>query len=336
MNAGTASPAQYRDINIITAEIRTIKEQTARMLLCSYVELGRRLTEAKELLHHGEWGAWLQDEAEFSQSTANNLMKIYQEYGAEQESLFGETNSQALGNLTYTKAVSLLKVPKEEREDFVLEHDVENISTRELDRLIKERDAAAKAREEAERERAETAKLLEGMKDKYTALSAAEKEHRDEAQAAVEARGRAEREKAAAEKTARTAEAKLAEAQRAAKDAEAALEALRQRPEIPEALIEKTRAEAAEEARREIGAERDLAERRAEEAERQARELKKQLAAANPVTAAFKLHFEAVQLEFEKLSGALAEIGAAEPGTAEKLKGAVRALAEKMLEALGK
>ncbi|MBE7018212.1 MAG: DUF3102 domain-containing protein, partial [Ruminococcaceae bacterium] len=110
--------ATYRDINSITAEIRTIKQSVGYLLLNSYIELGRRLVEAKELLPHGEWGAWLRDEAEFSQSTANNMMNIFREYGADQASLFGEAKSQTLGNLTYSKAVALLQVPAEEREEF--------------------------------------------------------------------------------------------------------------------------------------------------------------------------------------------------------------------------
>ena len=89
--------ATYRDINTITAEIRVIKQSVGHLLLSSYIELGRRLTEAKELLPHGEWGAWLRDEAEFSQSTANNMMNIFREYGADQASLSEMQNPKRLG-----------------------------------------------------------------------------------------------------------------------------------------------------------------------------------------------------------------------------------------------
>ena len=135
-----------RDIQTVTTEIRTLHRQAQGMILNYAIEIGRRLKEAKSLLEHGEWGEWLENEVDFSRSTANNFMKIFEEYGAKQVSLFGDANSQTLGNLPYTHALKLLAVPAEEREEFVEEHHVEDLSSRELDRLIKERDAAVRRR----------------------------------------------------------------------------------------------------------------------------------------------------------------------------------------------
>lgn len=102
------------------------------------------------MLSHGEWGDWLRDEVEFSRLTANNLMRIFEEYGADQMGLFRpEENSQTLGNLPCTNALKLLAIPAEERETFTEEHDVEHLSTRELDKLIHERDQALAAKAEA-------------------------------------------------------------------------------------------------------------------------------------------------------------------------------------------
>ena len=124
-----------RSINTITAEILTITAQTNQMVVMNAIEVGRRLVEAKTMVGHGEWGDYLSKEVKFSQSTANNLMKIFKEYG-------DKANSQALGNLPYTKMVRLLAVPEEEREEFVQQHDVADMSTRELELAIKERNAA--------------------------------------------------------------------------------------------------------------------------------------------------------------------------------------------------
>jgi len=66
---------------VIAAEINTIKYQTEKILLAGAVEIGRRLTEAKALLPHGEWSKWLEDQVNFTQRTAQNLMRIYEEYG---------------------------------------------------------------------------------------------------------------------------------------------------------------------------------------------------------------------------------------------------------------
>jgi hypothetical protein len=139
------SLAIQRTPAIIAAEINSIKHQTMQMVLCNSIEIGNRLIEAKGMLEHGEWGKWLKENVDYSQSTANNLMRVAEEYGADQFALFGaNAKSQALANLSYTQAVALLGIPEEERETFVEEHDVENMSTRELQQAIKARDEASK------------------------------------------------------------------------------------------------------------------------------------------------------------------------------------------------
>ena len=64
----------------VAADINKIKMKTAVVLALSAVEMGRLLLEAKALVPHGEWGKWLEERVEFEKSTANNLMKIYEEY----------------------------------------------------------------------------------------------------------------------------------------------------------------------------------------------------------------------------------------------------------------
>lgn len=129
-----------RTPTIIAAEINNIKDQTKKMLLFNSIEIGRRLTEAKTMVNHGEWGKWLEESVDYSQSTANNLMRIFDEYGANQLSLFdNNAKSQALGNLSYTQAVALLGLPREERDQFIEEHDLSSMSTRELQQTIKEK-----------------------------------------------------------------------------------------------------------------------------------------------------------------------------------------------------
>jgi hypothetical protein len=136
---------------MIATEINSIKEQTKKMFLVNSIEIGRRLVEAKTLVPHGEWGKWLEESVDYSKSTANNLMKIFDQYGADQFSLFGsEAKTQALGNLSYTQAVALLGVPADEREGFIKENDIDSMSTRELQQAIKEKQDAEKKLKEAE------------------------------------------------------------------------------------------------------------------------------------------------------------------------------------------
>lgn len=143
---------EQRTAATIAAEINIIKKQTQTILLTSAIEIGRRLVEAKEMVPHGEWGQWLQENVDYSTSTANNLMRIAKEFGDKQLSFFGGKDLQALGNISYTQAVALLGIPDYEREAFVKEHDIENMSTRELQKLVKEaQDRAQKAEQDVQR-----------------------------------------------------------------------------------------------------------------------------------------------------------------------------------------
>lgn len=142
---------QTRSLEVIGAEIRAL---TASML-GNVIEIGRRMVEAKELLPHGEFGPWIKENTGYSHSTANNFMRLYNEYGNPQQSLFGAEveKSQTFGKLSYTKALALLALPTEaEREEFVETHDMDGMSTRELEQAIRERDEARKRAEEAEAE----------------------------------------------------------------------------------------------------------------------------------------------------------------------------------------
>ena len=157
-----------RSVETVTLEIRTLQHQAQQMLLSYAIEIGRRLVEVKSLLPHGQWGDYIKEQVGYSQSTANNLMRMFEEYGAPQQSMFGAgANSQALGNLSYTKALRLLAIPADEREAFVEEHHVEELSTRQLEQAIKERDEAKAAaqRAEADKRTAEQAraKMAEDM-----------------------------------------------------------------------------------------------------------------------------------------------------------------------------
>jgi len=137
-----------RTPELIGAEIRMYVDAGRRMTLLCGIEIGRRLTEAKEMLEHGAWLPWLERETDFSTSSAARYMKLFDEYGAAQQGLFGpETNFPTLGNLSISKALSLLAVPEEERESFAAEVHAEEISTRELEEAIRERDEAKKEAE---------------------------------------------------------------------------------------------------------------------------------------------------------------------------------------------
>lgn len=124
---------------IVAAEINSIKFQTRNVLIFNSIEIGKRLTEAKNMMEHGQFGKWLAEEVDYSQSTANNLMKIYEQYGADQGALFGDNSkSQTFANLSYSQAVALLGIPADEREQFIEQNNAAELSIRELKARIKE------------------------------------------------------------------------------------------------------------------------------------------------------------------------------------------------------
>ena len=142
-------------------------QQLANVMLAHAVEKGRWLTEAKAMVPYGEWGNWLKEKVDYSQSKAQGLMKLYQKFGSEQESLFGPPKSQALGNLSVTKALMLIDIPDEELGEVMEEHDLESMTTREVAALKKElADAKIQAKQaQAEQAAAEQAreKMAEDM-----------------------------------------------------------------------------------------------------------------------------------------------------------------------------
>lgn len=165
----------------IGEEIRSLTYQAKCMTVYFGVEIGRRLVEAKQMLPHGAWGDWVKQETEFSQSTANRFMRVFEEYGEEQIGIFGAVeNSSTLKNLSISNALRLLAVPKEEREEFAAEVDAEHISARDLEQLIRERDEARHTASEAEKRREQLEADIAALKDRQEKAAEAEEEARRE------------------------------------------------------------------------------------------------------------------------------------------------------------
>ncbi|MGN0989694.1 MAG: DUF3102 domain-containing protein, partial [Eubacteriales bacterium] len=103
----------------------------------------------------------------------NNLMRIYTEYGEEEQiSFFEENRLELFGRLNRSQAISLLQLPRDDRAEFVRTHDMSEMSVRDLDdeiakikaeneKLIDKALSAEKARIEAEQERDENKKKSE-------------------------------------------------------------------------------------------------------------------------------------------------------------------------------
>lgn len=141
-----------RTSETIATEINYIKRKVCDTVLRESVEIGRLLCEAKALVPNGEWMNWLKVNVDYSQATANNLMRLYEEYGEKSQiGFFEENRLEIFGSLTPSQAVALVALPYEQRKEFVETHDMSETSVRDIQAEIKARKDAEKRAEEAEK-----------------------------------------------------------------------------------------------------------------------------------------------------------------------------------------
>lgn len=293
---------EIRPPEVIAAEINSIKRSTAQFVLLQSIEIGRLLCEAKQAVNHGEWGGWLEANFAYSTSTANNLMRIYTEYGEDSQISFFETNKLELyGNLSRSQAVALLALPSDEREEFVRENDVGSMSVSELEEAIKK--AKEESASEIRAKEEEIKKLETDLKKKDSEASKAEAKNKRLEKELETSRENAEK-----------------------------LERIRQERDklnLQIAELEKKPAEITDEQRSQLAAEIRA------EADKEIEQLKmmnaKLEAASNPVAQKFSAYFEAFQDAFNKMRKVLEE---ADPQINSKLKGALNMMLGKMKDAI--
>lgn len=172
-------PAEDRTIEVITGEILDAKRAGGEAILT----IGRCLIEAKDMLSHGEWRSWLEEQVEFSERSAQRFMRLAREW----------SNPTALSDLGASKALALLALPPEEREQFMEDHKVIDMSARQLEQAIRERDEAKAAAERAAADQRTAEQARDKMAEDMRLLNAS-------LTSAQDARELAEREAARLEK----------------------------------------------------------------------------------------------------------------------------------------
>ena len=130
-----------RTLPVIIGEIKIIEQNTARVVLENGIQIGERLIEAKEQVGHGGFGQWCKDNLNYSQDTAQKFMKLAKEYGDDSSFL---ANTAMSRNFSISNALSLLKLPEEDREKFVEEHPVEDMTNKALEEEIRKLKEATK------------------------------------------------------------------------------------------------------------------------------------------------------------------------------------------------
>ena len=157
----------------IAVEINIIKRQTLQTVAAASFQIGKRLCEAKQLVPAGEWLNYLEEQLDYKSSTAENLMRIYREYGSEQVDLLtGKAPAEIFGGLSQSQMVAMFALEPSERAELVQNTPgIEDMSSRQIADLTKElkaaKDEAArerKAREKADKIAVEKANETERLK----------------------------------------------------------------------------------------------------------------------------------------------------------------------------
>lgn len=163
-----------RTEKVIANEINYIKRRTCETVLSASVEIGRLLCEAKTKVAGGEWMAWLSENVNYSQSTANNLMRLYEEYGEkEQLGFFEENRIEIFGDISPSQALALIALPYTERKEYVKTHDMSETSVRDIS-------AEIKARKEAESRAAALKNELDAVRAGAAEIEAKESDYLSE------------------------------------------------------------------------------------------------------------------------------------------------------------
>ena len=303
-----AKPVEGRTIETITDEILDAKRTGGEAILT----IGRCLIEAKDMLPHGEWLPWLNERVEFSERTARNFMRLAREW----------TNRQTLADLGAAKALTLLALPAEEREQFVEDHNVIDMSARQLKEAIRERDEARKAAEAAKADASAAEQARAKMEADMAVVNASLAAAREEKQKADQEAARLENELAALK----------------ARPVEVAVETV-----VDPEAIEKAKAEAVAEIKAKLDKARE-AKKRAEDRqkiaedaleqvrlqlEEQAKAEKKAALGADKDVAQFEVLFNQGQELANKMRGLLLKARGREDQTAAQgMERALKALAE--------
>lgn len=167
--AGNISNPPERTIEEITADILQAQVDGGKAVLI----IGNGLLKAKGKLNHGEWLDWLTENVGYSEKSAENYMRIARNY----------SNPQLVADLGMRKALSLLALPETDRAAFVTEANVVDMTSRELEKAIRERAEALAEKAAAEEARDKMSgdmeiirQTLEGVQqDRDAALRDAEK-----------------------------------------------------------------------------------------------------------------------------------------------------------------
>lgn len=328
---------EIQNIDTLTTEILILKQQTAQNI----IEIGKRLIAAKESLPHGGWGNWLKEKVEFTDRTAQRFMKVANEF----------SNATTLSDLPKSKAFALLDLPQEDRETFVKENPVNEMTTRELQKAIKEkqdleeklkesRDFSKKAHELASLRGEERDNVLKKLEDaNKIAIEKSEEAKRLENALQVE-KDKLKKEKERSKEEIAKLQSFIGEAKVSGNDEEverlqAALQEIQNDLDSSAQKIDELESQLKAKPIDVITAEPVIIEKVPEEVQRELEELRNKTPqnTSQPIIR-FKIYFDEIQKKFREELEVMAEIKEAYPDTYEKCKRNVLNLINSMAEVL--
>lgn len=133
----TLEQGQIALLDALAVEARTYAENAYANMMA----LGRVLSQAKEMLPHGEFLAWVEEKVGISSRYGEHFASCYRVYGDKPE----------YAKLGKSKLIKMLALPAGTQDDFIAENDVENMSVREVEAAVKK--VREEARKEIEKER---------------------------------------------------------------------------------------------------------------------------------------------------------------------------------------
>ena len=312
--------SEVQNIDTLTTEILILKQQTAQNI----IEIGKRLMAVKESLPHGEWGSWLKEKVDFTERTAQNFIRVAKEF----------SNTKAIADLGITKVYALLDLPPKEREDFIKNNPVEEMSTRELQKAIKEKQELEKklkaAEEKIEKSTSKLSKVeaeKNKIKEKLDSIEEKNKEELVNKEVEIENLKLfvSDIEKKLAEAKASGNDEEVEKLQLSLNEKESSLfEANNKIKELEDQLKEKP-----------VDVKETIVEKIPEEVEKELQELREKVSQAssgNEPAVKFSIYFQELVKGFKELLGTLSEIEDTETHT--KYKNAVSGLINKMLDTL--
>ena len=300
---------EERTPELIRTEIKTIEAQVYKTTLDGVIQIGARLKELKEMIGHGNWLEWCQENLGYSDRQARRYIEISEEYGNENSAFSNWTTSS---NLSISKAYSLLSLPENEVQSFAEQHDVEDMTVRELKQEI---------REWKEKQEAAEGELEQAKREKETLQAELKKAEAQQKELEAELAN-------ADPKKVESLQKKLDQKAEEVKKAKAALkeEQKNRQGEIEKEQIKKdAEAEQAERVKE--------AEEYRRAAESRVADLEKKLEqSASEDILLFKVKTDQIQKDFAALEDSIAAVTEKEPEQAEKMKAALKAVMESLTD----